>query len=611
AVQKYAGYRSATHSDISMHTEGDDDEAAHVGLLGPEQFDLSPSPRMDAVTSTNGPYRSRPPRPNLRGGREDEEDDEDSDNRPLVRPQDHSSDETETTDSFPVNGPYDPQATPYPQPYLQSPHRQPHTAVRIHDDYNRVGVYGNVLHPEENGNQNRARTSPGDRYGFSRGDEEQTVYSSPVGLPASRFTVKRDGRMRYCQKCNHCPWLNNCVGHKNHKAFYLFVFWTAVYCVFIAVSTIAATTLAINLPSFDPQWIFVILGTIVFGLCLVPFAIHHTLLLKSNKTSLESFEKHRYRVGSTGEVLQSRVLNVFDLGASKNFRQVLGPVWYLWLVPVRNSTGSGWTFPANDYGKNMLQLDEEIESHPPYPPRNTHMAGVHPSRDNHLQRFGAAQSPIHGSNNPYSSNTNPTGRKTLSGEELGAQGAGYYYANGNNYYDSNTRGEAGTGLNGYEDEDSPWSAWSPRNTPSPLPQQLQSQHQQQLQQQQQGQLYNNGTGFFESYDLQDTVDLEDHVRRDSDESLNESDATSASLGGGGGGEGNGGRSFRRSFRSPTPRRFRRQADSNIFPPPVRSSFGSDIEGDGIGIGGFGDDEGGDVEEYLYDSDEPATIRIDK
>jgi len=53
---------------------------------------------------------------------------------------------------------------------------------------------------------------------------------------------------------------------------------------------------------------------VIFGLCLVPFAIHHTLLIKSNKTTIESFEKHKYRMGSSGEVMQSRVLNVFDLG---------------------------------------------------------------------------------------------------------------------------------------------------------------------------------------------------------------------------------------------------------------------------------------------------------
>ncbi|KAG0268084.1 hypothetical protein DFQ27_007588 [Actinomortierella ambigua] len=179
---------------------------------------------------------------------------------------------------------------------------------------------------------------------------------TPLGITTQRFTVKRDGTMRYCQKCNfekpdrthhcssckrcvlkmdhHCPWLNNCVGHKNHKSFYETTFTQA-------------------------HWVFLILAGIIFGLCLVPFAIHHTLLMRQNKTTIESFEKHKYRMGSTGEVLQSRMLNVFDIGAKKNFVQVLGPVWYLWFIPVRNSLGDGWSFPANEYGKNLLRSTQQ------------------------------------------------------------------------------------------------------------------------------------------------------------------------------------------------------------------------------------------------------------
>ncbi|KAG0242366.1 hypothetical protein BGW41_004377 [Actinomortierella wolfii] len=163
--------------------------------------------------------------------------------------------------------------------------------------------------------------------------------NTPLGMTAQRFTVKRDGSMRYCQKCNssckrcvlkmdhHCPWLNNCVGHKNHKAFYLFVLWTAVYCVTIVTCTIPVAADAFSRPY--------------------------------NKTTIESFEKHKYRMGSTGEVLQSRMLNVFDVGAKRNFVQVLGPVWYLWFIPVRNSLGDGWSFPANEYGKNLLRSTQQ------------------------------------------------------------------------------------------------------------------------------------------------------------------------------------------------------------------------------------------------------------
>ncbi|KAF9386358.1 Palmitoyltransferase zdhhc20 [Podila verticillata] len=199
----------------------------------------------------------------------------------------------------------------------------------------------------------------------------------------NRFTVKSDGKMRYCQKCkfekpdrthhcssckrcvlkmdHHCPWLNNCVGHSNYKAFFLFVLWTAIYCVTLAACTIPVAAVAINLPYnenvFDPQWIFVILIAVVFGLCLVPFAIQHILLMKDNRTTIESFEKHKYRTGTQGQVMQSRVLNVFDLGKKQNFIQVLGPVWYLWLIPVRNSVGNGWSFPASEFGKQMLERD--------------------------------------------------------------------------------------------------------------------------------------------------------------------------------------------------------------------------------------------------------------
>ncbi|KAF9079525.1 palmitoyltransferase for Vac8p [Mortierella sp. AD031] len=306
----------------------------------------------------------------------------------------------------------------------------------------------------------------------------------PLGLSARRFTVKRDGKMRYCQKCkfekpdrthhcssckrcvlkmdHHCPWLNNCVGHRNYKAFY-------------------------SEDLFDPQWIFMILIGIIFGLCLVPFAIHHTLLIKTNKTTIESFEKHKYRMGASGEVMQSRLLNVFDLGRKQNFIQVLGPVWYLWLVPVRNSIGNGWSFPASEYGRSMLQMDDDIE----------------PSTSSFEDR-----------NN-----------------------------NGRNF---------------------------PRQSISPLPHDhLYPQNQSNL-----------GYSTYNAYDMEDTTtdDFDqDHYRRDSDESDDD-------LPGGGGG----GRRSGRRYHQPTPRRFRQQG---FAPTQLASS------------------DGEEPEEYLYDSDEPATIHF--
>ncbi|XP_044010515.1 palmitoyltransferase ZDHHC16A isoform X2 [Aphidius gifuensis] len=43
-----------------------------------------------------------------------------------------------------------------------------------------------------------------------------------------------------CQKCvlkmdHHCPWLNNCVGHYNHRHFFLYMIFTAIGIIFIMI----------------------------------------------------------------------------------------------------------------------------------------------------------------------------------------------------------------------------------------------------------------------------------------------------------------------------------------------------------------------------------------
>ncbi|KAG0299850.1 palmitoyltransferase for Vac8p, partial [Dissophora globulifera] len=515
-LQRYSGYHPASQGDISMV---DQEDAVHVGLLEPEQFYLSPSPSAhNSPLLQPGRRRGVTPAGQRPGA-----------SSPLAQIERLSED---------VNGtdlggghaflPSATLSTPPPLPPLEvAGSQRDHTVVRMPDE-------GSDSHGYEHGQAARV--------GYE-GDMGYIENNMPQEQSSRRFTVKRDGKMRYCQKCkfekpdrthhcssckrcvlkmdHHCPWINNCVGHKNYKAFFLFVLWTAVYCVAIVVCTILVAAEVAKLPYgdsvFDPQWIFIIITGMIFGLCLVPFAVHHALLINSNKTTIESFEKHKYRMGNNGEVMQSRVLNVFDLGRKQNFSQVLGPVWYLWLVPVRNSIGDGWNFPASDYGKSMLYMNNNDDND---------------------------------ANSAHSRYTSTYNQWTPNGST----------APGSLHHPHHQHHHLGN---------------SNSNNHLLLTHTQYQQH---------------GNAGYESFDHDDTDDADqDHVRRDSDESDYDDDDEQQ--------EGDLSRqgSSRRSGRrhQPTPRRFRQQ-------------FGGD---GGFRTAGIIDSDDEEAEEYLYDSDEPATIHF--
>jgi palmitoyltransferase ZDHHC2/15/20 len=85
----------------------------------------------------------------------------------------------------------------------------------------------------------------------------------PQYIPThTTLQVKNDGRARYCQKCSyakpdrthhcsicrrcilkmdhHCPWLGNCIGFGNYKAFVLFLVYLSTFCAESCIMAVAS-----------------------------------------------------------------------------------------------------------------------------------------------------------------------------------------------------------------------------------------------------------------------------------------------------------------------------------------------------------------------------------
>ncbi|KAI9289162.1 DHHC palmitoyltransferase-domain-containing protein [Umbelopsis sp. AD052] len=208
------------------------------------------------------------------------------------------------------------------------------------------------------------------------------------GSRPSTVMVKRDGRARFCQKCNlpkydrthhcrtckkcvlkmdhHCPWLNNCIGHQNHKAFYLFLVYCSIYCVIIFATTLPETLRMVNQPlglfGLDINWPFLVFFSGLFGLFLVPFTGFHTNQLMQNRTTIESYERSNFIMGHrrNRDVLTSRYFNAWNLGRKENVMQVLGPKVSHWFIPTGKPEGDGSTYPLSSYAYDTLVEDEDI-----------------------------------------------------------------------------------------------------------------------------------------------------------------------------------------------------------------------------------------------------------
>lgn len=255
----------------------------------------------------------------------------------------------------------------------------------------------------------------------------------------SGLQVKNTGGRRWCKQCNcqkpdrahhcstcgvcilrmdhHCPWLaSKCIGLRNHKAFFLFLFYTGLFCCYAAQDTgralIHYVEEEVNGYQTSPiTWAIVMFLGLIFGLALIPFSAYHAYLICRNRTTLESMEgAGRVRIsvprssslppresvsdrlrrlartnGSSDDSTALRTgasqhgdawkrdeeltreerktlrkankLNIYDVGARRNWCSVMGDRWPQWWIPVGNPESDGHIYEVNPH---TLQRLEEI-----------------------------------------------------------------------------------------------------------------------------------------------------------------------------------------------------------------------------------------------------------
>ena len=186
---------------------------------------------------------------------------------------------------------------------------------------------------------------------------------------------KRDGRTRFCKKCNmykpdrahhckklgkcvlemdhFCPWIRNTVGFRNRKYFFLSVSygWVTLvsYCIVLGPYLPPASKLLNPLDFFI---IFCWVLACIQALLLFAFWIFHIYLTVHAFTTIEFREKHLAKdtkVRRSGDKIKDLYRrSVYDLGVYNGFKHLLGPYIFLWFVPTRygmpNEPSSGAYF---------------------------------------------------------------------------------------------------------------------------------------------------------------------------------------------------------------------------------------------------------------------------
>jgi len=169
----------------------------------------------------------------------------------------------------------------------------------------------------------------------------------------AKYKPDRSHHCRICRTCilkmdHHCPWIYNCVGFRNHKYFFLLVFYAAVDCHLIVWTMLE--TVKSSMASDTPfMWMFLVLfcwvlATLI-GTVVSCFFTFHVWLMSKSMTTIEFCEKQS-RSGYDEYM--------YDRGMIGNIMAVLGDYPLLWFLPLSAPSGDGLSFFEKDTSFSSL-----------------------------------------------------------------------------------------------------------------------------------------------------------------------------------------------------------------------------------------------------------------
>eukprot|EP00747_Dinoflagellata_sp_TGD_P163938 gnl/TRDRNA2_/TRDRNA2_183180_c0_seq1.p1 gnl/TRDRNA2_/TRDRNA2_183180_c0~~gnl/TRDRNA2_/TRDRNA2_183180_c0_seq1.p1 ORF type:complete len:307 (-),score=32.43 gnl/TRDRNA2_/TRDRNA2_183180_c0_seq1:118-1038(-) len=158
-----------------------------------------------------------------------------------------------------------------------------------------------------------------------------------------KYKPDRCHHCRVCRTCvlkmdHHCPWIMNCVGFRNHKYFFLLVFYVAINCNYIVCTMYSSVRQSVVEETPAANRFLLVLAMVlssVMAIIMNMFLSFHSYLMVSALTTIEFCEK---------TVSGNKKRTAYDHGLYENFCAVLGPHPLLWLLPLSPPEGDGVTY---------------------------------------------------------------------------------------------------------------------------------------------------------------------------------------------------------------------------------------------------------------------------